>query len=243
MVFKNNLLEYNQATMSYYPYVYPRLKFINYLMPNNIILGYNDPLPGLRERNLPQYPNVNENIRTVAFSTAYIKNIKIEINPTLELEIIKFGKEYRLKKYNIEENQFNKVFIKERMIKCGVHNTWKFINSNGLQNSMTLTKKLKNCLESNGALMVDKFFVDRLSCCAIIMELEYILTVPISGTQKEDNLSLVLGYHIYVPESVNIENNYKEKLLMITGPGPTIYGDKMWYPKNLENQEIIIIIL
>ena len=243
LVFKNNLLEYNQATMSYYPYVYPRLKFINYLMPNNIILGYNDPLPGLRERNLPQYPNVNENIRTVAFSTAYIKNIKIEINPTLELEIIKFGKEYRLKKYNIEENQFNKVFIKERMIKCGVHNTWKFINSNGLQNSMTLTKKLKNCLESNGALMVDKFFVDRLSCCAIIMELEYILTVPISGTQKEDNLSLVLGYHIYVPESINIENNYKEKLLMITGPGPTIYGDKMWYPKNLENQEIIISYL
>ena len=243
LFFENNISGQSQATMSYYSYLYPRLKLINYLMPNNIILGYNDPLPGLRERNLPQYPNVNENIRTVAFSTVYIKNIKIEINPTLENEIIKFGKEYRLKKYNIEENQINKVFIKERIIKCGIHNTWKFINSNGLQNSMTLTKKLKNCLESNGALMVDKFFVDRLSCSAIIMELEYIVTVPISGTQKEDNLSLILGYHIYVPENVNIENDYKEKLLMLTGPGPTIYGDKMWYPKNLENQEIIFSYL
>ena len=240
LVFKNNILEYSKATMSYYPYAYPRLKLINYLMPNNIILGYNDPLPGLRERELPQFPNVNENIRTVAFATAYIKNVKIEINPTLEDEIIQFGNEYRLKKYNIQENQFNKVFIKERKIKCGIHNTWKFINSNGLQNSMTLTKILKNCLESNGVLMVDKLFVDRLSCSAIIMELEYIVTVPISGTQKEDNLSLILGYHIYVPESINEANVYKEKLLMITGPGSTIYGDKMWYPTNLENQEIII---
>ena len=243
LIFKNNILEYGQATMSYYPYIYPRLKLINYLMPNNIILGYNDPLPGLRERNLPQFPNVNENIRTVAFGTAYIKNIKIEINPTLEDDIMQFGREYRLKKYNIEENQFNKVFIKERKIKCGVHNTWKFINSNGLQNSMTLTKILKNCLESNGVLMVDKFFVDRLSCSAIIMQLEYVVTVPINGTQKEDNLSLVLGYHIYVPESINVGNYYKEKLLMVTGPGPTIYGEKMWYPTNLENQEIIISYL
>ena len=72
-------MEYSKATMSYYPYAYPRLKLINYLMPNNIILGYNDTLPGLRERKLPQFPNVNENIRTVAFATAYIKNVKIEI--------------------------------------------------------------------------------------------------------------------------------------------------------------------
>ena len=229
--------------MSYYPYVYPRLKLINYLMPNNVILGYNDPLPGLRDRKLPQFPNVNENIRTLAFATAYIKNVKIEINPALEDEIIQFGTEYRLKKYNIEENQFNKVFIKERKIKCGIHNTWKFINSNGLQNSMTLTKILKNCLESNGVLMVDRLFVDRLSCSAFIMELEYIVTIPISGTQKEDNLSLILGYHIYAPESINEGNLYKEKLLMITGPGPTIYGDKMWYPTNSENQEIIISYL
>ena len=240
LIFKNNLIEYVNALMNYYPYKYPRLQFIDFLLPNNIILGYNDPLPGLRTRNLPQLPNVNEHIRIVDFMTAYIKNINIEINPELENYIIEFGKEYRIKRYNVEENQFNKVFIKERKIKCGIHNTWKFINSNGIQNSITLTKITKNKLESNGVLMIDRFFVDRLSGCAIIMELEYILTVPINGEQKEDNLSINLGYHIYVPENINVGNYYKEKLLMFTGSGPTIYGDKMWYPANLDDKNIII---
>jgi endonuclease III-like uncharacterized protein len=72
------------------------------------------------------------------------------------------------------------------------------------------------------------------------MELEYILVVPINGEQKEDSLSLILGYHIYVPEKMMIGNYSREKLQMFTGPGPTIYGDKMWYPQNLEDREIKI---
>ena len=240
LIFKNDLIGYHDAIMNYYVFNYPNLQYIKFLLPNNIILGYNEPLPGLILRSLPQIPNLNEHLKTVDFLIAYIKNINIEINPNLEENIINFGNEYRFKKYNMEENQNNKVFIKERKIKCGVHNTWKFINSNGLQNSITLTKITKNKLESNGVLMVDRFFSDPLSCSAIIMELEYILTVPIVGIQKEENLSLVIGYHIYVPEKINLGNYYKEKLLMFTGPGPTIYGDKMWYSQNIEDRDIKI---
>ena len=240
LIFKYNLIQNGQAVINYYPYNYPNLQYIKYLLPNYIILGYNEPLPGLSLRSLPKIPNINENIKTVDFITAYIKNINIEINPNLEDDIIKFGEEYRLKKYNVEVNKANNVYIKERKIKCGIHNTWKFINSNGLQNSITLTKITGNKLESNGVLMIDRFFSDPLSCCAIIMELEYIVTVPISGNQKEDNLSLIIGYHIYVPEKINIGNYYKESLLMFTGPSPTIYGEKMWYPDNSDNKEIKI---
>lgn len=243
LIFKLNHIQYGNALISFYSYVYNKLELINFLLPNYIILGYNEPLPGLRLRNLPPLPNLNENLKIVDFVTTYIKNINIEINPNLEDNILEFGREYRMKKYEIEENQLNKVYIKERKIKCGIHNTWKFINSNGLQNSITLTKITKSLLESNGVLMVDRFFSDPLSCCAIIMELEYNLIVPINGTQKEDSLSLILGYHIYVPEKINIGNYYKEKLLMFTGPGPTIYGDKMWYPQNFEDREIKISYL
>jgi hypothetical protein len=91
--------------------------------------------------------------------------------------------------------------------------------------------------------MVDRCFSDPLSCAGIIMELEYILVVPINGEQKEDNLSLILGYHIYVPEKMIAGNYYREKNLMFTGPGLTIYGDKMWYPQNLEDREIKISYL
>ena len=121
-----------------------------------------------------------------------------------------------------------------------MHNTWKFINSNGIQNSITLTKISKRKLQSSGLLMIDNFFSDPLSCAAIILELEYTLTIQINESQKEDNLNLTLGYHIYVPEKINEGNYSKDKLLMFTGPGSTIYGEKMWYSKNIEDRNIKI---
>ena len=211
------------------------------MLPTSIILSYNESLPGLKLRYLPKYSNLNDTLKTVDFISAFVKNIVIEINPGLEEQIIEFGKGYRSQKYKVPEDEFNtKVYIKERRIKCGMHNTWKFINSNGLQNSITLTKISKNKLESSGTLMIDNFFSDPQSCGAIILELEYILTIQINGPQKEDNLSLVLGYHIYVPEKINEGNYSKDKLLMFTGPGSTINGEKMWYPKNLEDRNIKI---
>ena len=226
--------------IEYIPYKYPKLELIKFLFPLNIILAYNEPLPGLLQRFLPENPNLNETLKPVEFYTAFLKNIILEINPDLEEHIIEFGKKYRFNKYNIEENELNKIAIKERRIKCGMHNTWKFINSNGLQNSITLTKISKTTLQSNGVLMIDKFFSDHLSCSAVIMELEYVITIPINGPQKEDNLNLILGYHIYVPEKINEGNYSREKLLMFTGPGSTIYGEKMWYSEKKEDRNIRI---
>ena len=171
LIYKNYFIEYPGAKMSYLSYRYPNLELINFLFPTNIVLSYNESLPGLRLRNLPQFPNLNETLKTVDFISAYIKNIVIEINPDLEDNILNFWNIYRLNKYRIQENESNKIYIKERRIKCGMHNTWKFINSNGIENSISLIKISKNKLQSNGVLMVDKFFSDPLSCSAIIIEL------------------------------------------------------------------------
>ena len=233
LIYTNNFIEYHEAKMSYIATKYPPLELINFLLPTNIVIAYNEQLPGLRLRALPQYPT-NDALKTVEFISAYVKNIIIEINPDLEQHILDFGKEYRLNKYKVEENEFNKVYIKERRIKCGMHNTWKFINSNGIQNSITLTKISKNKLQSNGVLMIDRFFSDHLSCSAVVMELEYVLTIPIKEQQNEENLNLILGYHLYVPEKINEGNYSKEKLLMFTGPGNTINGEKMF---NLGNSQ------
>ena len=240
LIYRNDFIQYPGAKMSYSSFRYPNLELINFLFPTNIILSYNESLPGLRLRNLPQFPDLNENLKTVDFISAYIKNIVIEINPDLEEGILNFWRQYRLRKYQIQENEFNKIYIKERRIKCGMHNTWKFINSNGIQNSISLIKISKNKLQSNGVLMVDRFFADSLSCSAIIIELEYVITIPINGPQKEENLNIILGYHLYVPEKINEGNYSKEKLLMLTGPGNTIYGEKMFNLENVGNNEIKI---
>ena len=239
LIYTNNFIEYQGARLSYIANKYPQLELINFLLPTNIIMAYNEQLPGLRLRSLPQY-QTREALKTVEFISAYVKNIIIEINPDLENHILDFGKEYRLNKYKVNENEFNKVYIKERRIKCGMHNTWKFINSSGIQNSITLTKISKNKLQSNGVLMIDKFFSDHLSCSAVVMELEYVLTIPINGPQKEEDLSLILGYHLYVPEKISEGNYSKEKLLMFTGPGNTINGEKMFNLANSEYKNIRI---
>ena len=239
LIYTNNFIEYQGARLSYIANKYPQLELINFLLPTNIIMAYNEQLPGLRLRSLPQFPT-REALKTVEFISAYVKNIIIEINPDLENYILEFGKEYRLNKYKVNENEFNKVYIKERRIKCGMHNTWKFINSSGIQNSITLTKIAKNKLQSNGVLMIDKFFSDHLSCSAVVMELEYVLTIPINGPQKEEDLSLILGYHLYVPEKISQGNYSKEKLLMFTGPGNTINGEKMFNLANSEYKNIRI---
>ena len=109
LIFQNNLIKNGNASMKYYPFNYQSLQYIDFLLPNNIILGYNEPLPGLNLRSLPQIPKFNENLKIVDFKIAYVKNINIEINPDLEDNIIQFGNEYRVKKYK-EENerrQFN----------------------------------------------------------------------------------------------------------------------------------------
>lgn len=185
-------------------------------------------------RNLPRIPDLNEEIKIMNFMNIYIKNIEIEISPTLEEKLCMFANEYRREKYDLVEVPDNKTFIKERKLKCGIHNTWKFINSNGLENSITLTKKVNpnngmTTLNYGGILMLDKFFNDSLLSCALVLELHYIVTVPIDGKQKEDILSIPVGYIIFVPGKLGF--NFQDILRsgsMIIGLVETIYGENLW---------------
>ena len=145
---------------------------------------------------------------------------------------------YRDEKYKINYNtynQYNSVYIKERKLKCGVHNTWCFINTNGLENSVTLTKK-ENELNYLGALTVDRFFVEE-SLCGFILELDYVVTIPIIPNQKEETLTLPLGYSIFIPEGFE-ESDQIKKTNFITGPSETIYGEKLWYSPDVSDRLI-----
>ena len=64
----------------------------------------------------------------------------------------------------------NPILIKERKIKIGIHNTHTFINSTGIQNGLSLTKK-ENTLFFKGVSHIDNYFPDDL--CGFIIELNY----------------------------------------------------------------------
>lgn len=64
----------------------------------------------------------------------------------------------------------NPIIIKERKLKIGIHNTFTFINSNGIQNSISLTKK-ENTLFFKGVSHLDNYFQDE--SCGFVFELNY----------------------------------------------------------------------
>ena len=218
----------------------PELNEINFLLPDYIILSEGEVLPGLTNCVIGPEPDF-ENI--VKFETIYIKNIIISISPRLEKRIIEFANKYREKKYNIKINSddYNKhdnVYIKERKLKCGVHNTWCFINTNGLENSVTLTKK-DNTLNYQGILTVDHFFVEE-ALCGFILELDYIVTIPIITNQKEEYLTLPIGYSIFIPEFFDDSDQFK-RTNFITGQTETVYGEKLWYSPDVSDRIIELV--
>ena len=215
----------------------PQLKEIDFLLPDYIILSEGEILPGLANCFIGPQPDF-ENL--VEFETVYIKNIMISISPRLEKKILEFATKYRERKYKIninaeDYNQQNNVYIKERKLKCGVHNTWCFINTNGLENSVTLTKK-ENTLNYIGILTVDHFFVEE-SLCGFILELDYIVTIPIIENRKEENLTLPIGYSIFIPENIDESDQFK-RTNFITGPTETIYGENLWYSPDVSDRII-----
>jgi len=77
-------------------------------------------------------------------------------------------------KYNYKDlppnSNLSPISIRERKLNIGIHNTYTFINSNGIKNSIPLTKK-ENTLFFKGVSHVDYYFIDEF--CAFIFELNY----------------------------------------------------------------------
>ena len=223
-----------EGNLLYTYYEFPELKTINFLLPDYIILAEGEVLPGLMNCVI----GPKHNFVPIHFETVYLKNIIISISPKLEEKIIDFATKFRDEKYRItynSYNQYNNVYIKERKLKCGVHNTWCFINTNGLENSVTLTKKDNN-LNYLGVLTIDHFFVEE-SLCGFILELDYVVTIPIVQNKKEETLTLPIGYSVFIPESIDDSDQIK-RTNFITGPSETIYGEKLWFSPDVSDRLI-----
>ena len=232
----SKLIKIEGSKLSYECFNYPQLEKINFLLPDFIVIGKGEPLPGLVLRYLPEDPDFNEEIKIVNFENIYLKNVKITFSPHLEDKIINQTNDYYRKKYNNFDNA-NSCYIKERRLKCGINNTWCFINLNGLENSISLEKTNSNTLQFKGVLEMDKFFIDQQASCALILELNYTINTPIQG--KEETLNIIIGYFIFVPQIINMDNNFRESHF-ITGPGETIYGEELWDPGDFEDRMIKI---
>ena len=55
--------------------------------------------------------------------------------------------------------------------------------------------------------------------------------------QKEENLTLPIGYSIFIPEDFDESDQFK-RTNFITGPTETIYGEKLWYSPDVSDRII-----
>lgn len=91
----------NGASIIYSCNGYKELEKIRFLLPNFVILGSQDSLPGLLLRFLPPKPIYNEPLKLVEFSDIFIKNVEIEIHDNLEQRLINSANLYRRQKLGI----------------------------------------------------------------------------------------------------------------------------------------------
>ena len=59
----SKLIKIEGSKLSYECFNYPQLEKINFLLPDFIVIGKGEPLPGLVLRYLPEDPDFNEEIK------------------------------------------------------------------------------------------------------------------------------------------------------------------------------------
>jgi hypothetical protein len=231
-----NMHQIGGASIIYSCSIFKELEKIKFLLPNYVIVGPKDQLPGLLLTYLPKKPILNEPLKLFDFSDIYLKNVEIEVSPHLENRLIQYASMYRKQKYEIGEdlNNLNPVIVKERKLRCGIHNSWTFINSNGLENFVSLSKK-ENFLFYKGVQHIDNFF--NSENCGLILELSYTLSLPGPKNQREELLVCIIGYSIIVLGGVDMDNNFRVANL-ITGPGVTVYGESLYDPIDSDDKVI-----
>ncbi|MCQ2817076.1 MAG: hypothetical protein MJ252_07410 [archaeon] len=244
---------------------YPDLEIAKDFLPDCILLSHLDYFPGIMPNNLPKIPQqTGHDIKLTYTDELFLENIKVIIDVNLEDDILKTIRKYldekaesegrkiinesskkkKKKKESeteneeeIETNGDYKIKIKERRLKVGFHNTWSFINHNGIENGVSLSKE-NNYLECKGRLQVNPFYIDEIGPSALILELNYTILIIEGPKSEESTLYLPIGYSIFVPSSSNISNE-THKAYFITGPGITIYGEHLFIAPSATERAIV----
>jgi len=144
-------------------------KILPKFIEGNCLFGSADFVPGIGKSELK-------------YGTIYISNCNVFIHSRIE-EI--FREQY-LKFF--ESKGIMSLVIKERRLRVGCHNQWKFVNSTKLQNSISLTDS-GDGLMCNGILLIDN--VPMCEGIALIFQLEYIIQIIYNEGNQENKYTII----------------------------------------------------
>lgn len=139
------------------------------LLPDNILIGYNDDLPGIVTSRLPlKAEEITSKCKLVPIKTVYAHNIRISSMNEVENSFSLFLKDWN-KLSSIGDNPSDgKAEIVERRLTVLPHNTWRGIGSSSF---VSLNKELNGIIQSSGAIKVLNYPLHPM--ISLIFKLEY----------------------------------------------------------------------
>lgn len=155
------------------------------LLPDNILVGQNDELPGLQDSKLPFQivdPVSTMKLPMTPMKTIYAHNIRISSMNEMERAFSLFLRDWKLFSSQLDPKQLDPLLQKnpaqkeenqvadivERRLTVVPHNSWRAIGSSSF---VSLNKELSGAIQSSGALKIVNFPIHPL--IALIYKLEY----------------------------------------------------------------------
>lgn len=253
---KNSGFENSQITIAYELKNCPELSRIKHLLPESILCGFDEPLPGIQGRHLPNSIGEIDQFLIEPSFRFFFGGIQILIPENIEKEVMKIAMKYKENKYEktMEKTNLNDIIIHERRLVAVFHNGWNAINSRGYSNYSLLidagTKDMgfnKNnerlsylMLEYSGIMEIDNVFPDEYGI--FVFQLEYLITFS-APTRGKDSLKLVLGWLPYVFNQEHFQQgevSIQEELMK--GPGKNLNNERVADLASLNEEQQIILV-
>jgi len=260
--YKTSASENTPTTVAYELSVCPELMRIKNLLPESILCGFDEPLPGVQNRRLPNNIGPSSQFLLEPSFRFFFGGIQLLIPESVDQEVMRIVQKYRENKFEKTGNNktgdnktvFNDLMISERRLVVAFHNGWTAINSRGYSNycllvdggkkDMGFNKKderlVYDILEYSGIMEIDNVFPDEYGI--FVFQLEYLINFN-TPTRGKDSLKLVIAWLPFVFNEEQFQNGeiaLQEELLK--GPGKNLNNERVSDFSCLNEEQQIILL-
>lgn len=199
---------------------------INDLVPNLVIFGCDEIIPGIKDDFMPNEISPNFDIQVTPRFDAFLERISVRFSQNILNSIKQDCTRYRNDNFNLNGQNVSDVYIREVNLVAGYHNGWRFCNKDGDLNQIKLAGDPQTHIyTAASALSVCNVFFHELT--ALILQLEVVVMLPI-GSGRDERKKLMLGWRPIFLDSDDPSSNRDITRPFYLGPGKNLAREEMY---------------
>ena len=188
------------------------------LIPSSVVVGCDEPVPGLRDNFLPN-TKTPADINLVEMKDLYIERVAIDLSPDIQRAVKEDCRRFRAEKYEAMKGRVADVYVQEVKLFVYFHNGWTAVNREGYRNYIVMRRVNDENYEYNGTFPVYDVFIHELSC--LIFQVEFTVKIPLENS-IEESMKVVLGWKPIFIDKEQIGRTTTIDKDMTLGPGKTL---------------------